>query len=39
MAARKRMYAMRKPGIIAIISISSIQRLLQHGVAANIELG
>jgi transcriptional regulator with XRE-family HTH domain len=38
MAARKRMYAMRKPGIIAIISIASIQRLLDHGIAAAIPL-
>ena len=38
MAARKRMYALRKPGIIAILSVGSIQRLLEHGIAANIEL-
>jgi hypothetical protein len=38
MAARKRMYGMRKPGIIAILSVSSIQRLLDHGIAASIEL-
>jgi transcriptional regulator with XRE-family HTH domain len=38
MAARKRMYAMRKPGIIAIISIASIQRLLDHGIASAITL-
>ena len=38
MAARKRMYGMRKPGIIAILSMSSIQRLLDHGIAASIDL-
>ena len=38
MAARKRMYAMRRPGIIAIISTASIQRLLEGGVAATVDL-
>ena len=32
--ARKRMYAMRRPGIIAMVSISSVQRLLEQGIAA-----
>ena len=32
MAARKRMYAMRKPSIIAILSVGSIQRLLEGGI-------
>lgn len=38
MAARKRMYSMRRPSIIAIISVASIQRLLDHGVANGINL-
>jgi transcriptional regulator with XRE-family HTH domain len=38
MAARKRMYGMRRPSIIAILSVASIQRLLEHGVAAGIML-
>jgi transcriptional regulator with XRE-family HTH domain len=38
MAARKRMYAMRKPSIIAILSLASIQRLLEHGVAGPMPL-
>ena len=38
MAARKRMFGMRKPGIIAILSVSSIERLLEHGIAGSIEL-
>ncbi len=36
MAARKRMYQMRRPGIIAIISAASIQRLLDIGIAASV---
>jgi transcriptional regulator with XRE-family HTH domain len=32
LAARKRMYAMRRPGIITIVSLSSVQRLLETGV-------
>lgn len=31
--ARKRMYAMRRPGIIAMVSLSGVQRLLETGVA------
>jgi transcriptional regulator with XRE-family HTH domain len=38
MAARKRMYGMRRPSIIAIISVAAIQRLLDHGVANGITL-
>ncbi len=38
MAARKRMYGMRRPSIIAIISVASIQRLLDHGIASSITL-
>jgi transcriptional regulator with XRE-family HTH domain len=34
MAARKRMYNMRRPGIITMISAASIHRLLEFGVAA-----
>jgi transcriptional regulator with XRE-family HTH domain len=38
LAARKRMYAMRKPTIIAMVSIGSVQRLLADGVAGSIAL-
>src|ERR1700752_1121756 len=33
LTARKRMYSMRRPGIIAMVSISSVHRLLETGVA------
>ena len=36
MIARKRMYAMRRPGIIAMVSIAAVQRLLAGGVAGGI---
>jgi len=36
LAARKRMYAMRRPGIIAMVSLSAVQRLLETGVAGAI---
>ena len=36
LTARKRMYAMRRPGIIAMVSLSSVQRLLETGVAGSI---
>ncbi len=35
MISRKRMYAVRKPSIIAILTISSIQKFLAEGVAAS----
>ena len=38
LAARKRMYAMRKPSIIAMISLSRLQQFLQTGVAGSVEL-
>lgn len=38
MAARKRMYSMRKPGIIAILSAGSIRRLLDQGIVGSTEL-
>ena len=38
LAARKRMYAMRRPGIIAMVSLSSVQRLLETGVASGISV-
>ncbi len=38
MAARKRMYAMRKPSIIAILSLASIQQLLEHGIGGAMPL-
>jgi transcriptional regulator with XRE-family HTH domain len=36
LAARKRMYAMRRPGIIAMVSLSSVQRLLETGIAGSL---
>src|SRR5258708_2928455 len=36
--ARKRMYAQRRPGIIAMVSIASVQHLLTVGVAGSIPL-
>ncbi len=36
MAARKRMYAIRRPGIIAILSHARIQRLLEAGIAGSV---
>jgi transcriptional regulator with XRE-family HTH domain len=38
MAARKRMYQMRKPTIIAIMCASSIQRTLETGIAGSLNL-
>jgi len=38
LSARKRMYAMRRPGIIAMVSIASVQRLLDTGVAGGIQV-
>ncbi len=38
LAARKRMYAMRRPGIIAILSLARIQRLLDAGIAGSLDL-
>ena len=38
MAARKRMYATRRPGIIAILSLPRIYSLLEAGVAGNMTL-
>jgi transcriptional regulator with XRE-family HTH domain len=35
MTARKRMYASRKPSIIAVLTIGSIERFLAGGIAAN----
>lgn len=36
LASRKRMHSMRRPGIIAMVSLSSIQRLLAAGIAAGV---
>ena len=36
LAARKRMYAMRRPSIIAMVSLVAVQRLLETGVAGGI---
>jgi len=33
LAARKRMYAARRPGIICMVSLSSVRRLLESGIA------
>lgn len=38
MAARKRTYNMRRPGIIAILSLPRIHRLLEAGIAGSIAL-
>ncbi len=38
LAARKRMYGMRRPGIIAILSLPRIERLLEAGICASIPL-
>jgi transcriptional regulator with XRE-family HTH domain len=38
LAARKRMYAMRRPSIIAMVPIAAVQRLLAVGVAGSIEV-
>jgi len=38
LTARKRMYAMRRPGIIAIVSLTSVQQLLETGVAGSLLL-
>ncbi len=38
MAARKRMYGIRRPGIIAILSHARIQRLLEAGIAGSMVL-
>lgn len=36
LAARKRMYAMRRPGIIAMVSLASVQRLLETGIGGSL---
>jgi transcriptional regulator with XRE-family HTH domain len=36
LSARKRMYSMRRPGIIAMVSIASVQRLLETGIAGSL---
>ena len=38
LAARKRMYGMRRPGIIAILSLPRIERLLEAGIAGSVQL-
>jgi transcriptional regulator with XRE-family HTH domain len=37
-AARKRMYSMRRPGIIAMISVPSIKRFLEVGIGGDLQL-
>jgi transcriptional regulator with XRE-family HTH domain len=36
LGARKRMYAVRRPGIIAMVSLASVQRLLETGIAGGV---
>lgn len=38
LAARKRMYASRRPGIIAMVSLSSVRRILEFGIVSGIAL-
>jgi transcriptional regulator with XRE-family HTH domain len=38
LAARKRMYAMRRPGIIAMISLPAVQRVVEGGVVAGMQV-
>jgi transcriptional regulator with XRE-family HTH domain len=38
LAARKRMYAMRRPGIIAMVSLPAVQRLLEVGIVGGANL-
>ncbi len=38
LSARKRMYAQRRPGIIAMVSVTAVQRLLEVGVAGAVTL-
>jgi transcriptional regulator with XRE-family HTH domain len=38
LAARKRMYSMRRPGIIAMVSLPAVQRLLETGIAGGIHV-
>ena len=34
--ARKRMYAMRRPSIIAMVSLAAVQRMLENGIAGGV---
>jgi transcriptional regulator with XRE-family HTH domain len=38
LTARKRMYAMRRPSIISMVSLSAVQRLLETGVAGSLQV-
>ena len=38
LAARKRMYAMRRPGIIAMVSVAAVQRLLDVGIIGGMQV-
>jgi transcriptional regulator with XRE-family HTH domain len=38
LAARKRMYSARRPGIIAMVSLPAVQRLLATGIAGGIQV-
>lgn len=38
LAARKRMYGMRRPSIITMISLPQVQRILDHGVVSTVNM-
>ncbi len=38
LAARKRMYAMRRPGIIAMVSLPAVQRLIEVGIVDGMQV-
>ncbi|WP_428483723.1 helix-turn-helix domain-containing protein [Rhodopila sp.] len=38
LAARKRMYAMRRPGIIAMVSLPAVQRLIEVGIVSSMHV-
>jgi transcriptional regulator with XRE-family HTH domain len=38
LVARKRMYSMRRPGIIAMVSVPAVQRLLETGIAGGVQV-
>jgi len=38
LSARKRMYSMRRPGIIAMVPASRVRAVLEHGIAAGLQV-
>jgi transcriptional regulator with XRE-family HTH domain len=38
LTARKRMYSMRRPGIIAMVSLPAVQRMLETGIAGSVSV-